>query len=87
MKKNYIELAGKKLELKMNLGVIEDYCDDLGLEENWQASITKSPRNMRMFLYHMTKHNGVSADELREVKPNQLIKALAMLNDEDSEGK
>lgn len=86
MKQHTIELNGKTLKPKITLGVIEDYCDEIGVTSGWQQTINESPRNMRLFIYHMTKHCGVTADELRDLSINQLTRAMAILNEGDEDG-
>jgi len=52
MNKTYIELNGRQLDVKLTLGAIEDYCDELNIKKGWEASISESPKNIRLFIYH-----------------------------------
>jgi len=74
-----ITLNKAELDLKFTLGVIEDFCEDLGIDSGWENEINKTPKNLRMFIYHMVKHNKVNASELKDLEMSELIKATAFI--------
>lgn len=86
VKKNaMITLNGTDYEVKVTLGAIEDYADEIGTGSEWQSTLSH-PKNLRMFLYHILKGQGVTADQLRDLEMNQLTKVLRIMNG-DSEKK
>jgi len=42
MKKTFIELHGRELEIKLTLGAIEDFCDEIGVTKGWEQAISES---------------------------------------------
>jgi hypothetical protein len=79
MNKTFIELNGRQLDVRLTLGAIEDYCDELNIKKGWEASISESPKNIRLFIYHLVKHNEVTKDELKDLAFSELNKALGVL--------
>ena len=39
MNKTYIELNGRQLDVRLTLGAIEDYCDELNIKKGWDFTI------------------------------------------------
>ena len=74
-----INLNDKPLSLKFTLGVIEDFCEDLGVDSGWEQEINKSPKNLRTFIYHMVKHNGVDKSELKDLEMSELVAATQFI--------
>jgi hypothetical protein len=81
MKKTFIELHGRELEIKLTLGAIEDFCDEIGVTKGWEQAISESPKNIRLFIYHLVKHEKVSADDLRDLPLSELNKAMGVLGE------
>lgn len=81
MKKTFIELSGKQLEIKLTLGAIEDFCDEIGVTKGWEQAISESPKNIRLFIYHLVKHEGISAEDLKELPLSELNKAMGVLGE------
>lgn len=76
-----IELNGKSLEVKLTLGAIEDFCDEIGVTKGWEEAISESPKNIRLFIYHLVKHSGVTAEDLKQLPVTELNKAMGVLGE------
>ena len=48
MIKTTIDLNGKTLDVKLTLGAIEDFCDEIGVTKGWEAAISESPKNIQV---------------------------------------
>jgi len=81
MIKTTIDLNGKTLDVKLTLGAIEDFCDEIGVTKGWEAAISESPKNIRLFIYHLVKHNGVTAEDLKQLPLSELNKAMGVLGE------
>ena len=79
MKITFNELNCRQMDVKLTLGAIEDYCDELNIKKGWEASISESPKNIRLFIYHLVKHNDVTKEELKDLAFSELNKAMGVL--------
>jgi len=64
-----IQLNGDTLTIKFTFGAVEDFCEELGITfSDWQEEVFNSPKNMRMFIYHMAKDDAdIEPEDLREL--------------------
>lgn len=77
-----ITLNGKELDVKITLGAIEDFAEEIGAGADWQTKLG-SPKNLRLFIYHAVKGQGVTAEELRDLEMFQLTQVLNSMNGAD----
>ena len=70
-----VQVDGKEITLRFDLGAIEDFCEDLDIGfSEWEKEVFDKPKSLRKFIYYMAKSGGsdIEADELRKMTVTEL---------------
>lgn len=89
MKQTKLDLNGKEVPIRFDLGAIEDFCEEMEVDfTEFTSKALNSPKAIRTLIFHMAKAAGsdVKKDELRRLDFDQLSKVTEFISG-DGEGK
>jgi len=75
-------LNGKQIKGRLDLGAMEDFCEDLGIDFAGFDKALASPKGLRTLLYHCIKAEGnedVSKDDLKRISFAEISKMTELL--------
>ena len=85
--KSFITLNGKKLNVSFDVGALEDYCEDLGIEMDQFQSTLQNLKNLRIFLYHSIEpkfKKDIKKEDLRKLDLGELRVLHNLIHEADS---
>lgn len=89
MKQTKLNLNGKELSLRFDLGAIEDFCEDMDVDfSEFNTKALQSPKGIRYLIYHMAIAGGseVTLEELKRLEFSELNKFTEFISG-DGKGK
>lgn len=78
--KSFITLDGKKLTMSLNLGVLEDYCEQAGCGLDELEKSLNSVKNLRSFLFYAIDQD-IEIDALRKLNLGELLNIRSLIDE------
>ena len=85
--KSFITLNEKKLNVSFDVGALEDYCEDLGIEMDQVEPSLQNLKNIRIFLYHSIEpelKKDIKKEDLRKLHLSELRVMHNLIHEADS---